>query len=164
MIGVFVMGLFLHLAEAEPSSCWDKELNPYTQSVYKSEDEWLHQRERWDALQPENVSLWSLFWAHQTYKKELSTAQTLKNDKRKHCYIGCRIAQEQSYEVSDYVGWFKESEDLQDCDKKTFFEPLDYQSTADGAKRGASSQDPQRCYEACAVYEAPQTRLNILEF
>jgi len=91
--------------------CWDNERNPYTKKAY-TEADWFEHTERWNELMPEEASLWSLFWAHKTYKAELDTANNLKNDKRKHCYIGCRIAQDTSLAVSIYVGWLKESEDL----------------------------------------------------
>ena len=91
-------------------------------------------------------------------QKELSTAQTLKNDKKKHCYIGCRIAQDTSVEISIYVGWLKESDDIQDCNKKTFFEPLDFESTLDGAEFAETSSSPMSCLEFCQDYTVPQNR------
>lgn len=140
--------------------CWQREVDPYSGKLYSAES-WNETLQLWDQQQPPQASLWSLFWAHQTYQKELAAAQTLNNDKRKHCFIGCRIAQETSIEVSIYVGWLKESEDLQDCDKETFFEPLDYQSTVDGALVAESSSDSRKCMDYCSTYKAPKVRLQL---
>ncbi|MBY0386153.1 hypothetical protein K2X05_13420, partial [bacterium] len=123
-----------------------------------TEDQWYEHLEKWENKAPPSPGLLSLFKAHQTYKKELSTAQKLKNDKKKHCYIGCRIAQDTSLDVSTYVGWLKESEDIQDCDKKTFFEPLDFKSTVDGAEQAVVSSEPSFCFDYCQDYKAPQKR------
>ncbi len=162
------MGLVLFVANLLLSSqltfaqesCGETEINPYTGERFSSES-WNETLELWDLQEPPSASLWSLFWAHQTYQKELVPTKTLKNDKRKHCYMGCRIAQETSIEVSVYVGWLKESEDLQDCDRKTFFEPLDYQSTIDGALVAMSSLESQACMDYCSAYKAPKVRLEL---
>lgn len=161
MIFIFILNLLMspHNSFAQ-SSCGETEINPYTGQVFGAEA-WGETLDLWDRQQPPSASLWSLFWAHQVYQKELSEANTLKNDKRKHCYIGCRIAQETSIEVSTYVGWLKESEDLQDCDRKTFFEPLDYQSTVDGALHSEKAVDSQACMDYCRDYTAPKTRLEL---
>ncbi len=145
---------------AAADMCWERERNPYSEATY-TEVEWYDHTQAWNALQPEEPSLLSLFWAHQTYKQELDTAKTLKNDKRKHCYIGCRIAQDTSLEVSTYVGWLKESEDLADCNRKTLFETLDYQSTIDGAQQGSLVSEPQECYDFCESYKAPKNRMEL---
>lgn len=150
---LFILISPTHAQEA----CWEQETNPYSKAIY-TEEQWHEHLENWETQAPPSPGLWSLFQAHQTYKKELSTAQKLKNDKKKHCYIGCRIAQDTSLEVSIYVGWLKESDDIQDCDKKTFFEPLDFESTVDGAEQAAVSSEPAFCYEFCQDYQTPQKR------
>jgi hypothetical protein len=142
---------------AQPPGCWTSEVSPVSKKIY-SQTQWEQDLAQWLRLEPESPSLWSLFKAHQTYKKEQAAVKKIKGDKRKHCYIGCRIAQENSLEVSLYVGWLKESEDLQDCDKKTYFEPLDHQSTVDGAVVGSESQSPKICHEFCSAYK-PSERL-----
>ena len=157
---LFTTFTLLSIFAQAQSACWENERNPYSKNTY-TEDEWYEHTQAWNELQPEEASLWSLFWAHQTYKQELDTANTLKNDKRKHCYIGCRITQDTSLEVSNYVGWLKESEDLADCNKKTLFEMLDYQSTIEGAEHGARVKSPEECYDFCEIYKAPKNRLEI---
>lgn len=157
---IFALHFILSLSHAQETGCWQEERNPYTKAIY-TEAQWYEHIDAWNALQPPEPSLWSLFWAHQTYKQELDTANTLKNDKKKHCYIGCRIAQTTSLEVSTYVGWLKESEDITDCDRKTFFEMLDYQSTVDGALQGATDNDAQMCYDFCEAYKAPKNRIEL---
>ncbi len=146
--------------QASAHGCWESERNPYNWLIY-TESEWTSHSQAWSRIQPEEPTLWSLFWAHQTYKQEYQKASTLKNDKRKHCYIGCRIAQATSLEVSIYVGWLKESEDLADCNRKTYFELLDYQSTIEGAQHGAANSDPTECFNYCENYKAPKTRIEL---
>ena len=157
---MFFVFHFLVLMASASDMCWEQERNPYSKATY-TEAEWQEHTQAWDERQPEEPSLLSLFWAHQTYKQELETANTLKNDKRKHCYIGCRIAQDTSLEVSTYVGWLKESEDLSDCNRKTLFETLDYQSTIEGAEQGSLVSEPQECYDFCESYKAPKNRLEL---
>jgi hypothetical protein len=152
----FVFKTLVLMASAN-EMCWKQEINPYSKTTYQ-EAEWLKHSQAWNERQPEKPIFWSLFLAHQTYKQELETANTLNNDKRKHCYIGCRIAQDTSPEVSTYVGWLKESEDLTDCNRKTLFETLDHQSTIEGARQGALVREPQECYEFCTSYKAPKNR------
>jgi hypothetical protein len=155
----FVFNSLVLMASAA-DMCWEQERNPYSKDRY-TENEWHEHTQAWNERQPEEPGLLNLFWAHQTYKQELDTANSLKNDKRKHCYIGCRIAQDTSLEVSTYVGWLKESEDLTDCNRKTLFETLDYQSTIEGAQQGATNGDPESCYEFCQTYKAPKNRLEL---
>lgn len=155
-LSLFLSVLFpLTSSAAQPTACWAKEVNPISKKPY-TEQQWMADLSRWQQQEPENPSLWQLFLAHQTYQDELDVTKKIKGDKRKHCYMGCRIAQTTSYEVSFYIGWLKESEDLQDCDKKTNFEPLDQQSTADGAAVGADSPTPQSCRDYCSSYKPPQ--------
>ena len=77
----FVLNLLVLIASAA-DMCWEQERNPYSKATY-TETEWQEHTQAWNERQPEEPSLLSLFWAHQTYKQELETANTLKNDKRK---------------------------------------------------------------------------------
>lgn len=156
---LFTLQIFWLLSSSASAqeSCWQQEVNPYTKSLY-TQNEWQDHVEKWEEHAPSSPSLWSLFKAHQTYKKELSAAEKLKNDKKKHCYLGCRIAQNTSFDVSTYVGWLKESEDLNDCDINTNFEPLDFASTVDGAAFAETNSSPISCFEFCQDYKAPQKR------
>ncbi len=148
------------LMAAAADMCWEQERNPYSKATY-TETEWYEHTQAWNEREPEDPGLLSLFWAHQTYKHELETANSLKKDKRKHCYIGCRIAQDTSLEVGTYVGWLKESEDLADCNRNTLFETLDYQSTIEGAEHGATVKSPEECYDFCETYKAPKNRMEL---
>ncbi len=144
-----------HLSFAQ-DSCWQNEIHPINVTPY-TQAEWENAITQWQTQKPSAPLITDLFKAHKTYKNELSTAQKLGNDKRKHCYIGCRIAQDTSLEVATYVGWMKELEDLQDCDKNTFFEPLDMQATTDGALASTNLTSQKGCYKYCkTTYVIPK--------
>lgn len=92
---------------------------------------------------------WHLVKAYSVYKNEKTQAERMSSDKRAHCYIGCRIAQETNYETADYVGWLKEKRDLSDCNPKTHFDEEDYKATIRGASFGNTQRDSLGCLQAC---------------
>lgn len=59
------------------------------------------------------------------------------NDKIRHCYAGCYVAQKLDYTSAVLVGWYKELVDASDCSKNTSFERKDYDATIVGARAGS---------------------------
>ena len=129
-------------------ACYETEKNVTTKKMF-TEDEWNAALEDWDAQEPKDPGILKLFYAWNVYNKELPTANTFKGDKRKHCYIGCRIAQDVSYETAVYVAWYKEKEDLTDCKKNSYFEHRDYEITIEGAELAKKSKDAKYCLDEC---------------
>ena len=73
----------------------------------------------------------------------------LKNDKKAHCYMGCRIAQDVNFQTAQWAGWKKEDKDLRDCNPATHFEVMDYQVTVIGAHLGLSASSVDDCLRRC---------------
>ena len=74
-------------------------------------------------------------------------------DKSRHCYVGCRLAQKIDYRIAVYAGWEKERRDLNDCSHLTDFELKDYLATTYGAGIGRDQSQPESCRTECV---APQ--------
>jgi hypothetical protein len=128
--------------------CWQNEKNTLTQKTF-SQEEWTLANESWQQLMPQEIGYFKLYKAWRIYRSESKTLNKLKKDKLKHCYLGCRISQEISYEASAYLAWYKEYKDLNDCDKTTFFEVLDAEATLKGAEFGEQTKVPEDCFNLC---------------
>lgn len=131
-------------------ACYSSEKNVSTKKMF-TENDWEEALADWDSKEPADPGILKLFAAYQVYQKELPTANTFKGDKRKHCYIGCRIAQDVSHDTAVYTAWYKEKEDLTDCVKGSYFELRDYEITVQGADLGLKNKDPKYCLEECSL-------------
>ncbi len=64
----------------------------------------------------------------------LKKAQNYSNDdKEVHCIAGFLIAKEVSYRTGVFSGFYKEAQDVGDCDKRTHFDLSDQMATMIGA-------------------------------
>ena len=70
---------------------------------------------------------------------------TVRNDKWLHCVVGSEIARVTSFQVADYVAWFKEFQDLTD----TRFESDDYTASVDGARQTTLERTCEECSQVC---------------
>lgn len=136
----------LRFAFAE-NTCYQQETNFRTRARFASDEEYQTELSWWQNKAPETPSLYDLALAFKVYNDEKSTALKLKSDKKAHCYIGCRISQETSFEVADYSGWLKEERDLKDCKTSTHYDEADYTATLNGAHIGENNQ--ANCFNAC---------------
>ena len=91
----------------------------------------------------------ALMKAYNVYTKEKKIADSLKNDKKAHCYMGCRIAQEVNFKTAEYVGWMKEDQDIRDCKASTHFDEADFVATVKGAELAQSALDGKACFSSC---------------
>lgn len=148
---LFVASLitFCSLSFAVANDCYLSEKNAVTKKIFTEQDYSLA-LEQWLSQEPESPGLLSLLFAYNVYKKESSTVSNIKGDKRKHCYIGCRITQSASYEAAIYAAWYKEYKDLTDCNKSTSFERRDYEYTLEGADIGTLNTEPSHCHDTCS--------------
>lgn len=120
----------------------------------------------WMTKNPGDVGLFSLYRGHGVGNQESRyVSQKSRNDKFKHCFVGCRIAFEVNLATALYAGWYKEQRDLTDCDPSTNFDPRDEEATRRGALAGdqiresgslSPSKDPaaieenrQACLQVC---------------
>lgn len=151
-VAFITLSIFSNLALASTASastmaCWQKENNPTTAKRYSSASEYQAHLNFWAGKMPIIPNPLNLMNGYNLYKTELPKMRGLSNDKVKHCYIGCRIAQETSQNTANYMGWYKERQDLTDCNPNTRFEHQDYIATAYGAKiKTNSSAD---CVHTC---------------
>ena len=144
--------LFILLMSAQAfaeSECYTQEINPCTNKVYASLEQYNTDKQEWASIAPESPGLFALAKAYGIYSREKDFANKLRNDKRAHCYIGCRLSQEMNYRVAEYVGWLKEDRDIKDCNKSTHFDPADYKATRAGATFGESQTDAAGCVAVC---------------
>jgi len=131
------------------NACYDNETNVKTKKAY-SEDQWNMEIADWGTQEPKDPGVINLFAAWKVYKNKAATVKKIKGDKRKHCYMGCRIAQDVSLETAIYVAWLKENDDLTDCEKSTLFEHRDFEVTVEGAELSKESSDKQHCLDECS--------------
>lgn len=68
-----------------------------------------------------------------------------RNDKVKHCYVGCLIARETNYATAVFAGWYKELLDASDCNRNTHFSFADQDATVGGALAAARSSCEYFC-------------------
>ncbi|AGH95086.1 hypothetical protein [Pseudobdellovibrio exovorus] len=148
-IALIILSLIPNLVWATTASaaCWQQENNPVTGKRYSSATEYQAHLNFWAGKMPIIPNPLNLVNGYNLYKSELPKMRGLSNDKVKHCYAGCRIAQETSQNTANYMGWYKERQDLIDCNPNTRFEHQDYIATAYGAKiKTNSSAD---CVHTC---------------
>lgn len=129
--------------------CYTQEINPHAKKIYASQEIYNMDKQEWTAIAPESPGIFALAKAYRIYSKEKDFANSLRNDKRAHCYIGCRLSQEMDYRVAEYVGWLKEDRDIKDCNKATHFDSADYKATRMGATFGESQTDAKGCVAVC---------------
>jgi hypothetical protein len=146
---LFICLLFECLVTQAQEPCWSKEYNYFTpQKTYLSEELYQQHLNHWKEQMPKQPSLAKLARAYFIFKEEKAKANNYKKDKVKHCYIGCRLSQRLDFKTTHYVGWYKEQEDLTDCELRTHFEPKDLEATLDGAKHpGSATQCQKYCHK-----------------
>jgi hypothetical protein len=118
-----------------------------------SEEEWHTEYQSLAAQEPYAPSKLVLGYAYWIYTSEEEWAAKYKNsqDKKKHCFMGCRLAKSVSLSTATYLAWYKEYQDLTDCDAKTFFDLEDQVATIFGAEYGVSGAvaDSEDCFNYC---------------
>lgn len=154
LISTLLLLSFSSLASAA-NNCWQKEINPTTVKVYSSQAEWQKHVDYWNAHQAALPNPLNLITAYNIYKSEYARVNKFKNDKLKHCYVGCKIAQATTLRTTEYVGWYKELKDITDCDISTHFEIRDFQATVHGGQIGATSSGANCQVECVKAWGAP---------
>lgn len=145
--GLFFILLFGFSAHAA-KTCWRQEINPATEKIFVSASAYQAQLNDWNNQVPEMPNPLNLLTAHNLYTNTFAAqAARIRNDKVKHCYVGCRIAQRTSARTAEYVGWIKEQQDLTDCRARSHFDPVDYEATVFGAR--LSVETAAACLSQC---------------
>ena len=128
---------------AQASDCWRQEGFASPAAYQKQISDW-----RAEAVPfPGPLDAYS---AYRIGKDERDFAlDRLKNDKKAHCYMGCRISQDVNFATAQWAGWKKEEKDLVDCNPSTHFETMDYQVTVVGAHLGLSAKTAEDCVHRC---------------
>lgn len=131
------------------AQCWTQEVNPKTKRIYSSRAEYDAHLRIWNERAKPLPNPLNLIAAYNIYKNEQRNTTRLANDKIKHCYIGCRITQGASAYTTEYVGWYKELQDLTDCRRSSHFENVDFLATVDGSRVAASATSANACATQC---------------
>lgn len=113
--------------------CYRQEINPITRKPYTDKVKWQDDGRDLRRSFPAMPGLFDLHKGYQVGVRESRIASGLRGDKIKHCYVGCRISNETSFEVAVYAAFFKEERDLQDCNPRTHFDLKDIDATVAGA-------------------------------
>jgi hypothetical protein len=108
----------------------------------------------WQSREPAHPGMLRLAGAWLVYRRESPIANSLKNDKQAHCYIGCRVSQDVGITTAVYLGWLKEQRDLTDCNPRTHFDPKDEIATLRGSELSGGKAN---CAEVCKA-EFPRKR------
>lgn len=149
MMSSFFFLILVSQVSFAAGECFTQEVNPLTRKMYSSKEIYNEHIQEWTTLAPASPGLFALAKAYGIYSKEKDFANKLRNDKRAHCYIGCRLSQEIDYRTAEYVGWLKEDRDIKDCKKSTHFDSSDYKATRVGATFGESQPDAESCLKVC---------------
>lgn len=148
---LLVITIMFSVSANAQSACYETEKNVTTKKMF-TEDEWNTALMNWDTQEPTDPGIIALYGAWTVYKTALSEIKGNKKfngDKRKHCYVGCRIAQDVDEVTATYVAWYKEKKDLTDCVEGSYFELRDHEATLLGIKLAEKSKDPQYCLDEC---------------
>jgi hypothetical protein len=129
--------------EARAGACWQEE-------GFASEWEYQKQITDWQNEAVPFPGPLDAYSAYRIYKQEARMAQDfLRNDKKVHCYMGCRMTQEANFATAQWAGWEKERRDLSDCNANSHFEVMDYTATVVGAHLGTQTQGRDACLKVC---------------
>jgi hypothetical protein len=129
-------------AQSSGSDCFLSEIDPSTKKVYQNKAQWdADLKGIWDSA-PISRNPFLLFRGYEVSIVESRNAKGIGSDKRKHCYVGCRIAEEVGYDIAIYAGIYKEDLDLTDCKISTRFDRSDLLATLVGA--GIAKESPGR--------------------
>ncbi|MBX3017354.1 MAG: hypothetical protein KF767_05655 [Bdellovibrionaceae bacterium] len=151
LLVLFILAFALP-AFAEEPACYQNEIDPATRKLYRDEAPYQADLEALLASEPTRPGMYTLYRAYNLSKAETPNANALKNDKRAHCYIGCRLANDISVEAAEYAAWYKEHRDLTDCQKASRFEPQDILATQVGIRLGEQNvphADKAFCQRTC---------------
>lgn len=151
---IFPVLIFISIslvARADNKECYLYEIDPHTKKVYQNRAQWEADRKALWNQTPEMPDILSLQAGYAVGVRESARSKGMGSDKRKHCYVGCRIAAEVSYEVAVYAAYYKENRDISDCDPNSRFEWEDIAATERGAKiaQKQSRPSPAFCRERC---------------
>ncbi len=146
---------FLAFGEAPKNQqqCWKNEINPETNRIYETEEEWNQDLIFWEQKRPQNKpSMTELIHLYKVMKDEEDNFAKIKYDKVKHCYAGCRISGLINVSIAYFAAWEKEQIDLADCDIKSHFEVKDFEATIVGADYAFHEQtDTLKCVDFCKL-------------
>jgi len=150
LICIFALGA---AAAAESvGACYENEIDPQTKQIYQNEAQWKADREGLWAKAPSSPNFYRLKLGYDVSVEESKNSRGIGSDKRKHCYVGCRIANEVGHDVAVYAGYYKEDKDLLDCNPKTNFDLKDIEATvlgADIALKNPDKADGEYCRTEC---------------
>jgi hypothetical protein len=76
-----------------------------------------------------------------------AASQLSSNDKVRHCFAGYMIARDLDYRTALFAAYYKEAQDVSDCNKKTHFEIADKIATIKGASLSVSGHSIDLCRE-----------------
>lgn len=151
MVGIVTVSS-LAFASSEGSACYQSEIDPSTKRVYQNKAQWDADKKAIWASAPSSLNPFRLARGYDVSVLESKNAKGIGSDKRKHCYVGCRITDEVGHDIAIYAGIYKEDRDLTDCKIKTLFDPADLDATilgADLAKNNSARSDAEFCRSAC---------------
>lgn len=144
---------FATSVSAQETECYQQEIDPQTKQIYQNRAQWEADRSSlWDDRAPVIYSPFRLQRGYSVARAESRNAQKMGYDKGKHCYVGCRVANDVDYEVAVYAGYYKEDKDLLDCKPSTHFDLTDLAATIAGADFALSNPgraDADFCKQQC---------------
>lgn len=120
-----------------------------------SKEQWQGALRELMAQRPEVPSSMELSQAALIYFSESDKLKEFKSnrivDKKKHCYVGCRFAKVINTKTAAYFAWYKEYQDLTDCDPATNYDLHDVKATLKGARYASSNvlADSADCFSWC---------------
>lgn len=132
--------------------CYLHEIDPQTKRVYQNEAQWKADQDKLWAAAPPSPSLYRLKKGYDVAISESGISRGIGSDKRKHCYVGCRIANDVGHDVAVFAAYYKENKDLLDCNSKTHYDLADIPATVRGADLAMASKSPadkDYCWKEC---------------
>lgn len=122
--------------------CYSKEIDFHTGRRYQNQQQWDADRaELWKAAPRMPLNIMAVKKGYEVGQIESVNSKGIGSDKRQHCYVGCRIADEAGYDVAEFAAYYKEKKDITDCNPKTHFDLNDIAATLQGAQLASKAKD-----------------------
>jgi hypothetical protein len=141
----------LSFADTSKGDCYRNEIDPHTRRFYENRAQWEADRAELWRLAPSAPSFYRRWQGYKVAMAESVSSRGIGSDKRKHCYVGCRIAAQVGADVAEYAAYYKEDKDILDCNPQTHFDLTDITATMAGASLAIIPErsDPGFCRAEC---------------
>lgn len=145
---LFILFFSISVSHSKSQVCYLSEPYPYSSRNFETQKEYDFYVNYWKEFEPQQPNPLLLLRGWLIAKEASQFArQNFADDKKMHCYVGCKVSQNASFQTAVYAGWLKEYQDLTDCKSNSGFSPDDYEATIVGGRAGTNKTS--NCLNFC---------------